>query len=88
MMRRLAKYLVGKRQEGEVGYYKRLFHVERKLKELAATTVIVLVWIIAIITIFTFDTPDSGYYAPDYVNAEGALIDIDGDGDFYHWVEK
>ncbi len=27
-----------------------------------------------------------GYYAPDYVE-NGVLYDIDGDGDYYHWVD-
>ena len=30
-------------------------------------------------------SPIEGYWAPDYVNSSGELIDTDGDGDFYHW---
>ena len=29
----------------------------------------------------------SGHYAPDYINESGEVIDIDGDGLLYHWVE-
>lgn len=49
----------------------------------------VLAWIMAMIAAFAFagDT-QTGYYAPDYVDANGALVDIDGDGDCYHWVEE
>jgi hypothetical protein len=35
-----------------------------------------------------FVTVSGGYYAPDYVDENGVLYDIDGDGDFYHWVEE
>lgn len=34
-----------------------------------------------------FFTHDEGHWEADYVNEEGQLIDIDGDGDYYHWVD-
>lgn len=30
----------------------------------------------------------SGYYAPDYVDENGQIHDIDGDGSYYHWVQE
>ena len=32
-------------------------------------------------------TTPYGYWAPDYVTEDGVLVDIDGDGDVYHWVD-
>ena len=29
--------------------------------------------------------PVDGFWAPDYVNSAGELIDTDGDGDYYYW---
>jgi hypothetical protein len=29
--------------------------------------------------------PVDGYWAPDYVNSAGELIDTDDDGDYYYW---
>ena len=42
VMRTLAKHLLGKRVAGEIGYYKRLKHVEDKLKEIAITIAIII----------------------------------------------
>ena len=89
MMRRLAKYLVGKRVEGDTHYYRRLRHVERKLKELVATAIMAIVVVAMIILVFIGwgkAGSNGGHYEPDMV-VDGVLYDTDGDGDYYHWVE-
>ena len=89
MLRRMSKKLVGKRPENMrvSDYYKIVNHVERKIKEAIIATVLGIVMIVAIIICLTHDT-DTGYYAPDYVDENGIMHDIDGDGDMYHWVEE
>jgi hypothetical protein len=84
----LAKYLVGKRAPGEVGYYKKVNHVARKLRELVAVTIFILVFAVSIIaSVYKYiDTP-KGYYVPDCV-VDGMLYDTDGDGSCYRWVEE
>ena len=89
MLRRMSKKLTGKRPETMrvTDYYKIVNHVERKIKETIIATVLGIVMIVAIIICLTHDT-DTGYYAPDYVDENGIIHDIDGDGDMYHWVEE
>ena len=89
MLRRISKKLVGKRPATMrvTDYYKIVNHVERKIKEAIIATVLGIVMIVAIIICLTHDT-DTGYYAPDYVDENGIIHDIDGDGDMYHWVEE
>ena len=89
MLRRISKKLVGKRPATMrvTDYYKIVNHVERKIKEAIIATVLGIVMIVAIIICLTDDT-DTGYYAPDYVDENGIIHDIDGDGDMYHWVEE
>ena len=89
MLRRMSKKLTGKRPETMrvTDYYKIVNHVERKIKEAIIATVLGIVMIVAIIICLTDDT-DTGYYAPDYVDENGIIHDIDGDGDMYHWVEE
>ena len=36
---------------------------------------------------YMFVCHDYGHYEAEYINEEGQLIDIDGDGDYYDWVE-
>ena len=55
-------------------------------------TIFVAVLITFIFAIFGYMIYDAwftpkGYYAPDYVTESGVLVDIDGDGDYYHWVD-
>ena len=88
MLRRMSKKLTGKRPETMrvTDYYKIVNHVERKIKEAIIATVLGIVMIVTIICL-TYDT-DTGYYAPDYVDENGIMHDIDGDGYMYHWVEE
>ena len=88
MLRRISKKLIGKRPATMrvTDYYNVVNHVERKIKAIIAT-VLGIVMIVAIIICLTHDT-DTGYYAPDYVDENGIIHDIDGDGDMYHWVEE
>lgn len=30
----------------------------------------------------------AGHWAPEYQDSLGVLHDVDGDGDFYYWVEE
>lgn len=89
MLRRISKKLVGKRPATMrvTDYYNVVNHVERKIKEAIIATVLGIVMIVAIIICLTHDT-DTGYYVPDYVDENGIIHDIDGDGDMYHWVEE
>lgn len=87
MMKRIAKYLIGTRGTGEVGYYKRVRHVERRLKEIALTIALVIGIAVAMLLCIYMNTDTTtGHYEPDAV-VDGQLIDTDGDGNFYHWVE-
>ena len=87
MLRRISKKLIGKRPATMrvTDYYNVVNHVERKIKAIIAT-VLGIVMIVAIICL-TYDT-DTGYYAPDYVDENGIIHDIDGDGYMYHWIEE
>ena len=89
MLHKLSKRLVGKRTATMriTEYYNIVNHVERKIKEAIITTVLGIVMVVAIIICLTHDT-DTGYYAPDYMDSNGVLYDIDNDGDYYHWVEE
>ena len=89
MLRKIAKILVGRRERGEVGYYKKLKYVEDKLREIIMGIVaaLVIAIILALMVINGMETPD-GHYEPDGYDACGNLIDTDGDGDYHHWVEE
>ena len=89
MLHKLSKRLVGKRPATMriTDYYNIVNHVERKIKEAIIITVLGIVMVVAIIICLTHDT-DTGYYAPDYMDSNGVLYDIDNDGDYYHWVEE
>ena len=89
MLKRISKKLVGKRPitMRVTDYYKIVNHVERKIKEAIITTVLGIVMVVAIVICLTHNT-DTGYYAPDYVDENGIIHDIDGDGYMYHWVEE
>ena len=63
----------------------------QKKAKLAETIFCIVIAIIMLVT-FVFVLYDAllkpyGYYEADYVNEEGVYIDIDGDGDVYHWVD-
>lgn len=82
-MRKLAKYLLGERVVGEIGYYRRLKRVEDKLKEIAITIAFFL--FIIVCTACILKQPSTGtVYIPDYIDENGVLHDTDGDGDYYH----
>lgn len=89
MAKKLAKLLVGKREKGEIGYYKKLAYIEDKLREfiVGIVAVIIVVIIMAIMFINAADT-GNGKYVPDGYDIHGNLIDTDGDGDYHHWVEE
>lgn len=60
----------------------------RKISDYIINTVLVIVFIAFMFWgIWSFFTYDEGYYEADYINDEGQLIDIDHDGDYYHWVD-
>ena len=81
-MRTLAKHLLGKREVGEIGYYRKLKHVENKLKEITVTVVFCL--LIVICTALLLKPSTGTVYIPDYIDENGVLHDTDGDGDYYH----
>lgn len=92
MIRRIAKELIGKRQNYEtVGqYYKRVNRVERKIKDFIYSVVVGIIVAILVVwgILYGLEQEESrGYYAPDYVDENGVLYDTDGDGDMYHWVD-
>lgn len=91
MLRKLSKKLVGKRPENMrvSDYYKIVNHVESKIKEGIITIFMVVVILVSLTVgiVHWWNTP-TGYYAPDYVDENGVMYDIDGDGDMYHWVEE
>lgn len=61
---------------------------KRKIGDVIINTVLVIVFIAFMFWgIWSFFTYDEGYYEADYINDEGQLIDIDHDGDYYHWVD-
>ena len=89
MTRRIAKILVGKREKGEVGYYRKLKYVQDKLREfiLGIVLAIIVSLVVVLMVAKEVSTPD-GKYVPDGYDIHGNLIDTDGDGDYYHWVEE
>ena len=88
MVTRIAKLLVGKRQKGEIGYYKKIAYVEGKLREFIIGIVMVLiVTIVFALVVAKGVSSDTGKYVPDGYDIHGNLIDTDGDGDYHHWVE-
>lgn len=91
MIRRIAKNLLGAKQQYEtVGqYYKRVSHVERKIKEYIYTAILYAILAIAMgWGLLTWTNEPTGHYEPDYVDENGILHDTDGDGDYYHWLEE
>lgn len=87
-MKKIAILLVGKRKPFEHGYWRKVNRVERRLKELAVNAVLILVaLVISLLLIDAWLDGPSGRYVPDGYDANGKLIDTDGDGDFYHWEE-
>ena len=86
MVKRLAMVLVGKRNKGEVGYYRKLKYVEGKLKEfiIGVLMVIAVIILFVLALIKSVDAPNNGKYVPD-LEVNGVLYDTDGDGDYYHW---
>jgi hypothetical protein len=36
---------------------------------------------------YMFVCHDYGHYEAEFINEDGVMIDIDGDGDYYDWVE-
>lgn len=88
MAKKLAKLLVGKRVKGEIGYYKKLRHVEDKLREIIVGVLMALVVALIFALVILDSTGTDGKYVPDGYDINGNLIDTDGDGDYYHWVEE
>lgn len=89
MAKRIAKILVGKREKGEVGYYRKLRYVEDRLREFILGIILaIVVCFIVILMVATNTSANTGKYVPDGYDAYGNLIDTDGDGDYHHWVEE
>ena len=65
-------------------FEKRKKDTESKLCVILMIFVLLLMWGAIVFDAF-FKT--DGYYVPDYMDKEGVLYDMDGDGDYYHWVE-
>lgn len=60
----------------------------RKISDYIINTILVIAFSILMFWgIWLFFTHDEGHWEADYINEEGQLIDIDGDGDCYHWVD-
>lgn len=60
----------------------------RKVGDYIINTVLVIIFSAFMFWfVWLFFTYDEGYYEADYIDEEGQLIDIDGDGDYYHWVD-
>lgn len=60
----------------------------RKVGDAIINTVLVLAFCgMMFWFVWLFFTHDEGHWEADYINEEGQLIDIDGDGDTYHWVD-
>jgi len=60
----------------------------RKVGNIIINTVLVIAFgALMLWEIWLFFTYDEGHWEADYVNEEGQFIDIDGDGDCYHWVD-
>lgn len=60
----------------------------RKVCDAIINTVLVIAFgALMLWEIWLFFTYDEGHWEADYVNEEGQFIDIDGDGDCYHWVD-
>jgi hypothetical protein len=60
----------------------------RKVGDYIINTILVIAFSILMFRgIWLFFTHDEGHWEADYINEEGQLIDIDGDGDCYHWVD-
>jgi hypothetical protein len=89
MIKFIAKKRLGERKPGEVGYYKRLAQMEEEVTMQLITIGVIILLIISVVTCIyvkvTDKTTSNGYWAPDYVTEDGAVIDIDGDGFPYHW---
>lgn len=60
----------------------------RKISDYIINTILVIAFSILMFWgIWLFFTHDEGHWEADYINENGQLIDIDGDGDCYHWVD-
>lgn len=60
----------------------------RKISDYIINTILVIAFSILMFWgIWLFFTHDEGHWEADYINENGQLIDIDGDGDYYHWVD-
>lgn len=59
-----------------------------KIRDAVIAIVIFIIIVVGLgLLLFHEFTKPVGYYAPDYVDENGVLYDIDGDGDTYHWVD-
>lgn len=89
MAKKLARLLIGKRERGEIGYYKKLKHAEDRLREFIIGVVMALIIALVFALMIAKDVSTSnGKYVPDGYDTYGNLIDTDGDGDYHHWVEE
>jgi hypothetical protein len=60
----------------------------RKVGDAIINTILIIAFSVLMFWgIWLFFTHDEGHWEADYINEEGQLIDIDGDGDCYHWVD-
>ncbi len=60
---------------------------KRKVGDAIINTVLVIAFSMLMFWgIWLFFTHDEGHWEADYINEEDQLIDIDHDGDTYHWV--
>lgn len=80
MFRKLAKMVLGNREIGEVGYYKRLSRVERNLKKAFVVSVVsIIMWVVLMLMLVTeLGSP------MEYTHKNGY---IDGTGIHYESVE-
>ncbi len=91
MFKFVAELLVGPFNRKEMSWkdYKWLRNrVADNLKMITIKFIILMMIIISIIAfVYSIRHPQRhGHYKPDYVSKDGQLIDIDHDGDTYHWV--
>lgn len=86
-MERMAKFLLGTRQPFEHGYWRKVAYIKRQLRKIALSIIAIIVALVCMIAATLSWLNSGGHYEPDGYDIHGNLVDTDGDGDYYHWVD-
>lgn len=91
MIRKFVKKMIPYSEEvfvSKIQWLRVVRRVEKKIKNKIIDFVLIILFILVLLFgMYKVLTKPVGYYAADGYDTNRSLIDTDGDGDYYHWVD-